>query len=273
MKVLTYTVSVGTTRCNQRCPYCIAHLTPPHPRAALHRANLIKGADLAVRGGATTLLITGKGEPTLAPDEITEVLELLQGKFPCVELQTNGLNLEAAPLARWIELGLNTVAISGTHHRPDRAVPHTTRPDLDTLVEHLHSLRLTVRLSFVMVAGVLDTLQDVQDLVSWARDHKVEQLTLRPVTGLSEPHSTSPTARWIKEHSLTNLESLSEAIRAKTTPILDLGHGAEVLDWDGQNLCLTNCLTPPERDEIRQLIYCSDGHVRFDWRYQSSILI
>ena len=44
------------------------------PRGPLNERNLIKALRLAETGGATTILITGKGEPTLYPEEVRDYL-------------------------------------------------------------------------------------------------------------------------------------------------------------------------------------------------------
>jgi hypothetical protein len=51
-----------------------------------------------------------------------------------------------------------------------------------------------------------------------------------------------------------------------------LPHGADVYDFRGQNVCLNNCLTPPNSEEIRQIIFFPDGHLRYDWVYEGAII-
>jgi len=77
--------------------------------------NLKIACMLAEKSGATTCLITGKGEPTLYPDLITEYIEAVNDTFPFIELQTNGINLKKIKeetLRRWYGLGLTTVCLS-----------------------------------------------------------------------------------------------------------------------------------------------------------------
>jgi hypothetical protein len=46
-----------------------------------------------------------------------------------------------------------------------------------------------------------------------------------------------------------------------------------VYDVDGQNVCLSNCLSnDPQTGDLRNLIFFPDGHVRWDWQYQGAIL-
>jgi molybdenum cofactor biosynthesis enzyme MoaA len=282
MQILTYTAAVGTARCNLRCPFCVATMTPHYPKLdSINIPNLKAGADLSVRGGATTFLITGKGEPTLYPDQITEVLQAVEGKFPIVELQTNGLRIASGEMERflpeWKRLGLKTVAVSVVHWDAEVNAMMNPRegkmPDLASLVQGLRSMGLTVRLSVVMVKGGIDTLDKFATFIDWARAHGVHQLTLRPVSRPEDAEGKVST--WVQENATPEglAQECHEFLKSRGTHLLSLGFGAEVFDVKGQNVCLTNCLTLDSTGkEIRQLIYCSDGHIRYDWRYEGAIL-
>ena len=66
------------------------HLAEP----AVNWRNFRIACRLAERCGVTTAMLTGKGEPTLFPEQITKYLEVLgEFRFPLVELQTNGIRL------------------------------------------------------------------------------------------------------------------------------------------------------------------------------------
>lgn len=55
---------------------------------------------------------------------------------------------------------------------------------------------------------------------------------------------------------------------------MTLAHGAVVFDLDGQNLCLNQCLTvQPDAEEMRNLIFFPDGHLRYYWQYPGAILL
>lgn len=282
MKVLTYTAVVGTARCNLRCPFCVAVMTPHYPKLdAINVPNLVAGADLAVRGGATTFLITGKGEPTLYPDQITDVLKAVEGKFPIVELQTNGLRIASGELDgflyEWKRLGLKTVALSVVHWDAKVNAMMNPRegdmPNLAKLVDKIRYFGLTVRLSVVMVKNGIDTTKKFTAFIDWAKANGVHQLTFRPVTRPDE--ADGKVSNWVQDNCVSQdfADDCSSYLRLFGTHLLSLGFGADVFDVRGQNVCMTNCLTLDETGkEIRQLIYCSDGHIRYDWRYEGSIL-
>lgn len=287
MEILTYSVVIGTAKCNVRCPFCVATMTPHYENGADENAsfnieNLIAGADLAVRGGATTMLLTGKGEPTLYPDQITDALIHLKGKFPIVELQTNGLALANDSLdqylIQWRSLGLKTIAISVVSYDREKNKMMNPRhqpemPDLGDLGEKLRKMRFTVRLSVVMVKGGIDTIPELKTMIEWCRDKGVHQLTLRPVTRPED--AEGKVSSWISQNCVSE-NLVREAIAFlghHGELLLQLPHGALVYDVEGQNVCLTNCLTSdPSGRQIRQLIYCTDGHIRYDWRYEGAIL-
>jgi hypothetical protein len=47
-----------------------------------------------------------------------------------------------------------------------------------------------------------------------------------------------------------------------------------VYDIEGQNVCMTNSLTRDTNIEnIRQIIYFPDGHIRYDWEYTGAVLL
>jgi len=80
MKIGTFSVVCGTNACNAKCPFCISRMTGTKsglvPPSEVNWRNLRVACRLAEKAGATTALITGKGEPTLWPE--------LVGRFICV---------------------------------------------------------------------------------------------------------------------------------------------------------------------------------------------
>jgi hypothetical protein len=81
---------------------------------------------------------------------------------------------------------------------------------------------------------------------------------------------------FIETHSLSfnQLSDIKHFFDSNAVKLMDLMHGATVYDYDGQNICLTDCLTiDPTEEKLRQLIYFPDGHLRYDWQYQGAILL
>ena len=56
--------------------------------------------------------------------------------------------------------------------------------------------------------------------------------------------------------------------------IMNGNNRAKVYDADGQNLCVSDCLTyEPGSDDIRTLIFYSDGKIMFSWEFNGARLL
>lgn len=223
MNISTFSIVVGTRSCDAACPFCISHSTGfEQVRDKDINWDAFSRAVAMARSaedGPPTLLLTGKGEPTLYPTEITLYLEairnmsridvldtdegeveLVQSIFPTIELQTNGIRLgrlatdelEGSPelykhLRLWRKLGLTTIALStvgiNPKHNKQVYLHHRQEPypDLETTVRFLHDEGFQVRLCVMMQQGMVCTPEGVKEVVDWCREHQVEQLTVRPI--------------------------------------------------------------------------------------------
>jgi hypothetical protein len=263
--------------------------------------NFQKACRLAQLCGCTTVLFTGKGEPTLFPKEITGYLDLMQKyDFPRIELQTNGIRLwddlrdaetpDHAPyLQDWYDKGLTTVALSMVHwdaavngavYAPGRekyngSIDPAKRyfPDLPILTQMLHDAGFFVRWSATMLDGYVHDVGSVTGLIDAAKRNGVEQLTLRKVLA-TESTRDAKVNEWVKEHACKrdDFEGILEWVGSQTK-LMTLSHGAAVYDVGGQNVCLTDCMTScPEGDDIRTLIFFPNGQTRYDWRHEGATL-
>jgi molybdenum cofactor biosynthesis enzyme MoaA len=251
--------------------------------------NFRKACTLAQMKGVTTILITGKGEPTLFPDQITSYLNTMENwdmRFPFIELQTNGRLIANDEydqhLSRWYDLGLSTVALSVVHWEEERnqeiyqfAGGHY---DLRALTEKLHNIRthgFSVRLTLMMLRGYIDNPDRLIELVCFCKAVGIEQLTIRSISHPDDPQDNEAydfvAEKGLAPEALGEIKGFLEdnGKRLRTLP-----HGATVYDFDGQNVCLANCLTiEPEGDDLRQLIFFPDGHLRHDWQYKGAVLL
>ena len=294
--VQTYSVVVGNADCNAHCPFCISRMTPKNGAGALASydvtSNMVKGARLARDMGATTALITGKGEPTLELSKLTNIIEMLNEFFPIIELQTNGINFLVnnefpefmsrnngqVYLPEYKKFGLTTVCLSIVHYKQEfnQKIYSDKYPDLKELVDLIHSYGLSVRLSCMLLVDYIDENTDVKKLIQFCKKNKVEQLTLRNISSPQKPSENESVFEWVTKHRLSETRErlVTGFIRNRGTLLNGLVHGGKVYDYDGQNVCLANCLTEsvPESDEIRQFIYFPDDHVRYSWQYEGAIL-
>jgi len=260
-------------------------------RRELNARNFQKAAMLAERAGTTTVLLTGKGEPTLYPNEITEYLTRLGDySFPLLELQTNALDigrlardgscpskLTIDHLENWYDLGLTTIAISTVDFdsSANAKVYHEDYPPLETTIELLHRLGFSIRLCVMMVRQGIDSPKRLQELISFCRSLKVEQLTARPIR--RPDHSDSQQASdYVEKHGVTDQEVrlVNQWVEDNGVHLMTLMHGAKIYDVLGQNVCIGDCLTvEPTSDKIRTLIFYSNGRITYDWQHDGAILL
>lgn len=288
MKTNTFSIVVGTAACDMNCPYCVSKMTC----TAAPKSQYINWGrfDTACRivdkaaDGLISVLLTGKGEPCLYPDLIGAYLDKLEGRFPLVDLQTNGQQIATQQesirqLISWRKLGLTLVCVSIAHWDPSRsAFRMGGKPGYDyrDTVTKIKAAGLACRLNCTMTRGAFDRPGDIDALIDTARKLEVEQLTIRQVTRPAV--SISPkVSGWVDEHTpgMTDLMLyyyLRDTLKAKE--LLQLPHGASVFDVNGQNVCVNNCLTQnTDPNEIRQIIFFPDGRISYDWCYPGARIL
>ncbi len=290
MKIQTFSIIAGSEACNARCPFCISKMTPSQgvtlKTPTVNWRNFRIGAQLAKQCGVTTAMLTGKGEPTLFPDQITQYLEELKPfHFPFLELQTNGILLyeqweKYLPyLKKWYELGMTMIAISIVHYDAEKNreiyVPYRKKySDLPVLIARLHEIGFSVRLTCILAEGYIDDVEKLEKLIAFAQEHKVEQLKISPVNKPEESRD-SGVEKWTATHFLKpeHVSAIQTFLLQHGTLVMTLAHGALVYDVQGQNVCLSSCLTIEPNGDIRQLIFFPDGHLRYDWQYKGAVLL
>ncbi len=297
MRIRTFSILAGSEACNARCPFCISKMTPPLglelPEPKINWRNFKIACRIAKQHGVNTAMFTGKGEPTLFPKQITEYLdEMAEFGFAPIELQTNGINFADKPetysqhLKDWYERGMTTVAVSIVHYDPEKNhevyLPYRKKDDtnkgyidLPGLIKMLHDHGFSVRLTCILARGFIDGQRKLKKLIKFAKDHGVEQLTLTPV---NKPDKSENFAVWNWTNAYHLPKKSKRVVMAYLEKgghrILRLSHGAVVYDIDGQNVCLNNCLSVnPDSEELRNLIFFPDGHLRYYWQYPGSIII
>lgn len=280
-------------------PFCISKQTVPNgidlKEPTVNWRNFAKACRLAEMSNVTTTIITSKGEPTLFPNQVSEYLENLQ-KFnmPIVELQTNGIPIannagerffntdpyfNIGYLSDWYKAGLTTIILSIVHFDPEKNrqiyLPHKKEYiDLPALIAILHKHGFSVRLSCVGLKGYIDNVEPLQELIAWAKENKVEQLSYR---GVTKPEVTrdDEVSKWTEDNFVPeeNIMMIRDHLNKEGTLLMNLIHNAKVYDYNGQNVCLTNCLTyDPNEEELRQLIFFPNGKLRYSWQHEGAIL-
>lgn len=289
---------VGNLACDASCPFCVARLTAPQGLSFdppdVDWRNFRKALRIARDAGTSTVMLTGKGEPLLFESQISAYLEEMRrflgaDSFPCIELQTNGMRLLEKRehfderLARWYELGLDTVAISVAHHEAERNreifLHHRQRSyvDLPELIEFLHrpERRFKVRLCCTLIDGYVGDVASVASMIAFAARHDVEELTFRPVTA-PEPGRDDAVTAWIRDRapSQVQLQAILEYLLREGILLRRTHYGAIVSQVGKQSVCLSNALThDAEGETVRQLIFYPNGNVAYDWRYEGALLL
>lgn len=286
LKFQTISLVAGTRICNASCPFCVSKMTGMRQvgkqAEPINERNLLKAIQLCKSGGVTSVLITGKGEPTLYPEHIHEYLRFAGYQFPFIELQTNGSMMDSNQLRRWADAGLTTVMISNCGINPgfNREIyfPKGKWIDLPRVVDMCHEAGLIIRYTTVGVRDGVDSIYELAKLMDYTKKLGIEQVSWRPV---AKPDSTADAAatKWVYENGIAfkDVYEIVEHVAEAGTLLYSLVHGAAVYDYNGQNLCLTNCLTKdaehPNEETLRQLIFFPDGSLYTDWQLKGSRLL
>lgn len=300
LPISTFSIVVGTKACDAACPFCVSSMTGFDALPKSHDINILnfdKAARLAQMGGTTTVLMTGKGEPTLYPNEVNTYLELLKPfGFPLIEIQTNAMRIghlaadtdggsgpiSTDTLKDWRKNGLNTIAISVVDvlREHNTQVYHHDYPDLAMTIKFLHGLGFSVRLCVMMRKGFVDGQDGIDRVVSFCKENDVEQLTVRPIRKPLLPVLGGDKASWyVQTHGLDEgqIVATKDYVASEGTHLLTLMHGnhaARIYDLRGQNICISDCLTiEPDSNEIRTLIFYSDGRVMYSWEHDGARIL
>lgn len=287
MKIQTMSIVIGGNKCNAHCPFCVAKMTQ---EMKYNSKNKFKNFDNALRlaeiGGVTTVLLTGKGEPTLYPDLITEYLEVMfddyknYSMFPFVELQTNGIELFKLEeeLKLWRGLGLTTICLSnmGYDHGYNEKIFSKNYNHIGEMVPWLDDLGFTVRLTTMLSFRGIYQIPEVERMIEYARTIGAKQLTMRDLKFPKNYRNSAP-YEYVMNNRLggTRINCIRAWLDHKGTKVMKLAHGAYVYDVNGQNVCLADCLTTDQNswENIRQIIYWPDGTIGYDWSYKGANLL
>ncbi|MFA5071126.1 MAG: radical SAM protein [Candidatus Pacearchaeota archaeon] len=283
--VTAMNVLVGDSRCNASCPFCIAKMTPEIKRDkhfSINRNHLDAAYKLAMQKGATTLILTSKGEPTLHPNEISGYLGYLKD-FPLKELQTNGLFSQViwdTYLPTWYSLGLTTISLSVVHYQNARnaEIYNKEYPFLTRTIFKLRQMGYTVRLSLVAMKGFIDTAEELTQFIYFAENNEVDQITVTPIN--APEGENSPQKQFVEEHRIDenywNLTTQNVVHTLGGKYVYTLPHGADVFVFpkSGLNICLSRCLTRSVVDDtVRNLIYHPSGRVFLDWNTPGATIL
>lgn len=278
----TFTIIAGNKNCTYNCDICISKMTPDYgigtKEVVVDWDKFDLATKIAKNYNANHVLITGKGEPTLYPAQITKYLRRLQSKgFDRIELQTNGSEITKGRLMSefldvWQDLGLTTIAISIFHYDNEKNKQafksrNGQYPDLKEVIETIHKHKMNTRLSCVMLEGYVDSVEEVRKLIDFAKQERVFQLSLRSVDKPSKSLDLR-VSEFIEKNRLKpdKLKEITDYLETNGNRCDILPHGAVVYEVDGQNVCLTTGLSQEVgKEESRQLIFFPQGWLTTSW--------
>jgi|GEM_PF-6247168 len=277
LEISSLSVMVGTAACNLRCPFCISKQTyrvgtPARSPVSLERVAFLADKYLRVCAGLPYGILTGKGEPTLAPpEEIADLIEILyaSGRGLIPELQTNGTLLDERRLALWKQKGLNTLALSCVSHRDEvnRRLRADGAVDFDLArgVRMGRELGLLVRLTAVLVRGGLDSRDELAAFLDWSARQGVHQLTFRRAGEPRQPAraGSEPVATWVRTNRIETDEVVALlGERGREQPSFPW---ARAFTCQGMGVVVTDALNPPQDRVVRHAVIQPDGHLYGSW--------
>jgi hypothetical protein len=200
-------------------------------------------------------------------------------------------------LKEWWAMGLTLVCLSIVHYDSKKnyeIMSPNWYYNFWNVVDTLHRVGLSVRINCTMVKDGVDTWKQMETLIKRCKEFGVEQLTLRDVT--KPEYCDNEVAKWTEEHQIKlevpGTKYADEMMRNGyhaingtqiatyelkhngAVPLLKLNHGATVYDFNGQNVCLNNCITETTNpEEIRQLIFFPDGRLFFSWNFPGARIL
>jgi molybdenum cofactor biosynthesis enzyme MoaA len=291
LSIDTLDLIAGTMACDAVCPFCVARMTPTfgvgNGTADPSLPRFDEAFEYAIAEGISTVIITGKGEPTLFPEQITAYLRAIRRHNfgGSVELQTNGIGIADHRdrmddhLGLWRELGLERIAVSIVHWESERNReiyrPHSDAfPDLAALIGFLRSrpYLFSVRLTCVALNGYIDSADAVESLIAFTRNAGVDQLTLRPVAA-AENALDPETARFARSHALSadQLKEIRTYLEQNGRIVRRAAYGGMFYDLGGIRVALTACLTKDASAARRHALYFPDGSLRMNWESETTI--
>jgi hypothetical protein len=136
-----------------------------------------------------------------------------------------------------------------------------------------------------MLSNKVNDIESIKIFAKKCKEWGIEQLTVRSVTNISfeeankqsdERQSKLRVYDWIEGRTIS-MEAMQKIVKYfdyHGSLLLELAHGAKVYDYEGQNLSISNCLTHSANpDDIRQLIFFSDGRLKYSWSSEGAILL
>ena len=304
--ISAFSIVIGdmvSPRCNAHCPGCVSRCTNTsglHERETdQHLMNWDRNAHsfaaacrFAKSSNTTTVLFTGKGEPTIYKSEVYSYLMALEKyEFPFIEIQTNGIAISNgyignpdneegyvtnADMTNWQKSGLTHVALSVAHWDKERnhEIYGSKRViDLEDLIGNLARDGFSVRVCCLLMKDYIDSIEDFNRVVALCNSWGARQLKITPITRPINPDNVG-VAKWVDKHFPENAGKITDEIIRKGHYLRTLPHGSPIFDYDGLSVCVSDCL--PKTNKVGngiQPIFWPDGSLTYSWEYKGAVLL
>lgn len=258
--------------CNKNCPYCVSKMTGTGKGEAISYRfleNLKKARTMALLSGATSIILTGKTEPTLNMRIVAKVCKFFKD-FP-IEIQTNGILLDEKMISSFEDLGIDTIAVSIDSYSQLVGMKSTFELISEMGFNSRITVNLTDRVLYDMDYGTFeDTLKLVKTI-------GINQLSFRRITIPNyaiDTEESKKTQEWIRNN--VDQDKATEFLKGYTDYLenskdshflYNLAFGAKLYMVDGISCThFEYCIQDDHSEEdIRSLIYYEDGHLSSTW--------
>jgi len=285
MKAQNLTISVPAERCDKNCPYCISMITwqPDNDIIRMYE-NLSAVQRVADRAGVTNVLITSKREPFMNSGETLHFARCFMDYW--LEIQTNGLYL-----SKHVSSDNEAFAIELSRCRVNViAFSIDQLEDIDNYADVFKTLKkfgIITRVCINLTKKITSKygFYNITEAVTKHRDERgipyVRQLLFRDINYPSTASKDSRVVQWIDENvnSAHYTSIVAQAVRAEATgdmrELRKIPHtGVTIYSYKNLSICFSDyCIQEKNRTEdIRSLIFQSDGHLYTSWDDPASIL-
>lgn len=274
-KIYSVSVVTGTSECNAKCKFCAGrYLREQAKPDSIYYKNLESAIKLCARYGGWSLSLTGSGEPTCSPQEVTKVLKIYnecanQGAyFPNVNLFTNGILIGdekfcASNLHIWRGLGLNNIALSvHSVDEKEQALFYGIReyPNFNTIKQNVEDCAIGVRCTLLLNKNSVNDAASYERAVTKLADMGFKNITSWAVCNPDGSRCDATPSRM-------GMASIRYWLWRNAKLCHGHSWGGGVYDWNGNILRLTDYVTKhnPHNNFVRQLVVFQDGTVAYSW--------
>jgi cyclic lactone autoinducer peptide len=194
MSLQNIALFVGTGYCNANCSHCAGSIH----QEKMPKEDKVVDPDLfyqtlrdAYEMGARSLSLTSGGEPTLAPNSVTETLEIAQNfDFSKIKLYTNGIRIGRSKkfseryLPLWKSKRLTDIYLTVHSLSPEnnaRIFGIKSYPNLELIINRIHYADLRVRANIVLSRNNISDLEKFKEMVIGLQKHGVDNIAAWPV--------------------------------------------------------------------------------------------